>query len=447
MNNFLHLDLYRTNTNLYINKESKMRTLFGTYISLIMITISIIIIILEFHEVITNSNPMIIKNTYDSAEYNQDLSITPENFRLRIIPLNKTLSRHFKLEYHIAFYHFDNNVYKAETITLNNLTNFYSIMGSKRLKAFNITISLHPCEAGDTGCTVKNDLKDELINGTNKFEVSFEFGYLFQNIDDNSHTVVQSLKGGFVVSKISSNTAIKLKPFEIYSKFNYLFDYVNVLRTFQIEDISLKYNEGLSSSISLICQKGGATVVTRYYKKMSTAIINSYVLIALLFILSNLFMSCYYRNRIDKQIISKTFDIDKSIAVSSNTRGNNLSSMQFESNDSNKIIKYNYNREVKVQKTKCQRLARYICLCYKQHNSKEVSYFLQANAMVRKYLSVENILNIILDYIRLKDHLTDRGEANITTEKRHILLGKKNLSARGYRRLFYNQFDNPGTIV
>jgi hypothetical protein len=445
----LQLDIYKSSADIYINKESKHKTWMGTYISLLMIIFSFTVIYLEFHDVFTKTNPTIITNTFESEFYNPDLKLTSENFRFRLNPSNQTLAKYFKIDYYVNYYHLDKGVYRPDTLTLTDLAGFYPTMSSKNLKAFNVTIGIRQCEQTDKGCVVDPELYQRLQNGTQKFEIAFEFIYSTMNIHEGERLIPQRYRSALILSKESSVAIVKLKPVEITTVSNAIFDYTNTFRTFALDGTDVKHTPGLKSYISIICPRSQILVIKRHYKGVTSAIANSYTVIAIFFYLSNLLVASYYKYSINKIILLKNFDVEKSI---SGTRGTNI--QLAESSDvssGGNVIKYtNVNREIRVAPpSKCPKWLRWLdyLRCCRKEQSRSIKFTAQANSVIRKYLSVENIFNIMLDYLRVKDVLLDRGDINFSTSRKHIVKIDKDLSARGYRRLLLNQFDNPGTIV
>jgi hypothetical protein len=167
----------------------------------------------------------------------------------------------------------------------------------------------------------------------------------------------------------------------------------------------------------------------RTYKTLSSAFSNAFSLFKLYSWVFSLLLSSYYSYNINNIIINKNFDYGNSIAYNrvdsnmseSTKRISNLS--EIVSNQNNLLITNKVNKKLTISLI-CKKLTclRYL-LCNKVNKTK--SFYDSSNCIIKKYLSVEQLLFYLVEHCRIKKLVIEERNLSESDWKDKLILSSE----------------------
>jgi hypothetical protein len=428
-------DLYGKNVSLYTKSSTKAASCIGLVFTIISYLLLVVIFYIECYEVLKRENPNVVSYKHDKNNNNSTLSLSNNtfNFYLNFISdIGKDdILNYFDIS---SFIQFDDSDFfninvSFEICNDNDKSNFRNKIDNfkfphyginfcprihygntetlKEFYKFNFYYTISECSKQSLDCTVNNDLYKKIREA--KSYLYAKLIYINNEIDftnyDNPYWT--NLREFDSWSSYTDGTVIELEGSEIRSKSLFSFNQPAVKTEFsylRAYKNSKQATEFVSFNIRFY--SNDMYIYIRTYKTFNVALATSFSLFNLFHKVLSIILSPLYRYYMNTIIINKNFSYDLSTQSGGVINNNEVSA---ERGISAELINVRPKKLTTISALKNVSLFRYI-LCKRRNKTK--TFYDQAKNVIYKNLSVENLLQFLIEYYRLKKFLDNKIDAS-----------------------------------
>jgi hypothetical protein len=447
MKKIIHVcDFYGKHVSLYTKSSSKATTCIGFVLTIISFLLLGLIIYIECYEVLKREHPNVVSYKQAKTNTNSTLSISNKTFNFFIYIdsdyQTDNLLSYFNIE---SFIQFENADFSLVNITFekcnakDKLTfknyienfefpdtginlcpriNYKEIEKIKSFYSFHFYYVISECTETTPGCTVNKDLYDKLRK--KETTLTSKLSYINNELDltnyDNPYSL--NLREFYCISWFDDGVTIELEGSEIHSQELFSFNTPTMETEFSYSRSysRKKVDEFVIFNIAFF--SNDMYIYKRTYKTFNTALATSFALFGFIDKIISILLGPLYKYYISTIIINKNFSFE------SESAGKSKVSIGFDAGKEMSV-------ELKGRKTeklttvsvfKNVSLFRYV-LCKRKNMTK--TFYDQAKCIIKKNLSVENLLSVLVEYYKLRKWVInkegDSGQQIILGEQRLIL--------------------------
>jgi hypothetical protein len=441
MNILKKLDLFDQNVTLYTKSSSKIATLLGFSFTILSVILFMIIFYLEAYEVFKRETPNVASYKQNLNKNNSTLTFNKNtfNFYINLRSIDKeTLLKNFKMrsEYNFKDEWGSENV-PLEECNANDKAQFSYFLGEgfefdsmgynlcpridftkldnkNRFKGMEYEFSIFGCSGDDPDCI----RDEELYRYFHEESIGSYFYFVDSERDLTNYTNPYSfdLNDNFIKTK---RMTIKLEGSEITTESLFSF---NKFKTSQFNVLSTEESKISATntffSLKIVLDSKDMIVYHRTYKTLNSAFANSFALFKLITWLLKKMLKPYYGYYMNTIIMNKNFNYGESIQNFNHVRNKNV--------DSDMTVELTGNKKTKKLTTfsviKNVSPLRYI-LCRGRNRTQ--LFYTQAEMVMSKHLSIENLFKTLIEYFKLKQFLLSANDAKALGSGNKLVLGSE----------------------
>jgi hypothetical protein len=293
---------------------------------------------------------------------------------------------------------------------------------------FEVAFFLKECNDETKGCTRDQIFYEQLRNNT--YSLNPLLYFISSNEDMQNYNEPFLFKFIKIDFELLTSTAIKLVGLEITSE--PMFGIFEPFKSCQVKINHVKISQPLDDELLSFWLYLNSTDIFfhhRTYKTLSSAFSNAFSLFKLYSWIFSLLLSSYYSYNINNIIINKNFDYENSIAYNrvdsnmseSTKRISNLS--EIVSNQNNLLITNKVNKKLTISLI-CKKVTcfRYL-FCNKVNKTK--SFYDSSNYIIKKYLSVEQLLFYLVEHCKIKKFVIEGRNLSEYDLKEKLILSSE----------------------
>jgi hypothetical protein len=426
-------DLYGKNVSLYTKSSTKASTCIGLIFTIISYLLLVLIFYIECYEVLKRENPNVVSYKHDKNNNNSTLSLSNNTFNfyfnIRSNIEKDDILKYFDIRSFIQFDEYDilNIKVSFEICNNNDKSNFRNQIENfefphrginfcpridyrnslKNYYKFNFYYTISECSKQSSSCTINNDLYKKIREGN-----AFLFAKLiyvnneidFTNYDNPYWTSLREFESwaGF-----TDETIIELEGSEIRSKSLFNFNTPTIKTRFSYLRAYTKQKQASEFvSFNVRFYSNDMYIYIRTYKTFNVALATSFALFNLFHKVLSIILSPLYRYYMNTIIINKNFSYEL-FTQSEGVINNN--EVRAERGISVELINVRPKKLTTISALKNVSLFRYI-LCRRKNKIK--TFYDQAKNVIYKNLSIENLLQFLIEFYRLKKFLYNKVDVS-----------------------------------
>jgi hypothetical protein len=453
MKNIIHtFDLYGKHISLYTKSSSKATTFIGFVFTIISFLLLGFILYIECYEVIKRESPNVVSYKHARNSINSTLPLSNETFNFFINIVSNYEKKNF-MDYLVihSYAQFNNNDFLSgidipfEYCNTGDKANFQNhienfefptsgfnlcpridynyLQNFKNFQRFDFSFIINECSKKDSSCTINNDFYKRMRKGSANILAKLCFVNNEIDLTNYEYPYWLNVKDFYTWNGLINGVVIELEGSEIHSKSIFSFNtpavnsrlsYSRSYRTPHIGSEILSFNFRFYSNDSYI--------YIRTYKTFNVALATSFALFKLINQIISIILSPLYNYYMNTIIINKNFSYGLSTQV--NGIVNNFEPSA-ERRVSAELINVRPKKLTTISALKNVSLFRY-ALCRRRNKTK--TFYDQAKFVIYKTLSVENLLQFLIEYYRLKkflyNNVDDSGNPFSPGKCKLILNGK-----------------------
>jgi hypothetical protein len=430
MKNIIHtFDLYGKHVCLYTKSSTKATTCIGFVFTIISFLLLGFILYIECYEVIKRESPNVVSYKHARNSINSTLPLSNKTFNFFINIQSNYEEKNF-MEYLViqSYVQLNNNDILTEidipfeycnTVDIANFRNlienfefpntginlcpridYYHLQNFTNFQSFDFLVYVNECSENDTSCTI-NDYFYKRMREGNIYTLA-ELCFFNNEIDLTNYVDPYwfNVKNFYAWNGLINGVVIELEGSEIHSKSIFSFNTpaiksrLSYLRSYQTSHhISLEI-----LSFNFRFYSNDSYMYIRTYKTFNVALATSFALFKLVNQIISIMLGPLYNYYMNTIIINKNFSYGLSAQVDGI-----VSSV--ERRASAELINVRPKKLTTISALKNVSLFRY-ALCRRRNKTK--TFYDQAKFVIYKTLSVENLLQFLIEYYRLKKFLYNR---------------------------------------
>jgi hypothetical protein len=452
-------DLYKKPITLPIKSENKYSSTLGFIVTILTFTIFALHFYFESYEVFDRKHPNVFSNR-NNFHITDKLNLKVSNETLKFfININISPSKENSLNYFDLIesnYAYWKDFYKHEWLTFricndddlalfsHNLRTFSFpkginicpkinfIIPAASFNTFELNFNLKECIDESKGCKRDQAFYEQLRNNTYLLRSSIYLVSTTENMinydDPFYYKVIQVIH-----KKIPFSLVMNLEGSEINTEplFGMLEPYKNSQLKYIGSDNGIPIANGLIN-YNIFFNTQDTTIHYRHYKTLNNAFSNFFSCFKLYSWVFSLLLNSYYSYNINNIIINKNFDYGKWITNSSNddlkeniNKFKNISEVVF---NKRSLLITHLDEEFKKKLTltliyKKVSFCRYL-VCSRKNKTK--SFYENATRVIKKCLSVEQLIFHLIDCSRFKNSVIERGKLKNSEKDEFVLSYNKN---------------------
>jgi hypothetical protein len=450
MNKIIHIfDLYGKNVPLYTKSSTKATTCIGFVFTIISFLLFGFILYTECYEVIKREYPNVVSYKQAKNKINTTLSNNTFNFFINIGSDYETdnFLNYFEISSSLQFDNNNNNNNLSvieipyEKCNANDKTNFRNYFENfefpefgtslcprmdydylenfKEFGQFDFYYIISECSGKVSSCTKNDTLYKRIRDGNST--IMAKLCYLNNEMDltNDENPYWFNFKEFYGLTGWMDEIVIELEGSEIYSKSLFSFNAPSVKsrlsysRSYATQKLAKEF-----LSFNIRFYSNDMFIYIRTYKTFNTAVAISFALFKLIHKLISILLGPVYKYYMNNIIINNNFSYE--VSTLSTGVANNIE-VSTERGISTELISVRLKKLTTISALKNVSLFRYV-ICRRRNKTK--TFYDQAKLVIYKNLSVENLLQFLIEYYRLKKFLCDKVDIseNEFSSSRHKLI-------------------------
>jgi hypothetical protein len=454
-----YCDLYRRPITLPIQSENKYSTTFGFIITILTFILFLTHFYLECYEVFDRKYPKVFSNRNSLHFKTTNSSLLVASHTLRFF-INLQLEHNDKQDL-LSYFNINSNYYTKGETTLNELIKFHKCGQDEEdalsyylrknftfpeginlcpsinfeipvssFDEFGLNFSLRECQDEKLGCKQDKGFYEKLRNKTKLLKTKLYFLDSEENmLNRNPYTYFLFKKG---YSGVNYSLTVNLEGSVVDTqRFYYFEDNDGQFKVLSSKDSEALQDELVGYRIQFNSKE--LTVHTRTYKTINNAFSNAFSLFKLYSWIFSLLLNNYYSYNINTIIINKNFDYanstkdnnadEKDISNTGRNISNSLGELVsntkslLKTYESNTCKNNNLTMSLIIKRITCFRG----CFCVKKKN-KTRKFYESSTCVIRKYLSIEQLLSNLIEYNKFKKSVIEKIELDEFREHERLIL-------------------------